>query len=177
MRVVLVTGPLGVGKSTLIEGLGRIYSRRKAAVLDGDALSMTYPGGTSTGRLNLVEENLFSCAQNFRDWGAEYLFMAWIFARQGRLDHFVDRLVEQDIGVMVVSLCASTKARDDRLQKRDRAHNFDPDTQRWLELLHESTLKLKTDMLIDTSHMNAYEVMNHVADRLARWESRIPVHQ
>jgi dephospho-CoA kinase len=177
MRVVLVTGPLGVGKTTLIEGLGRAYARRKAAVLDGDALSMTFPGGMGNSRLDLVEENLLSCAMNFRDWGAEYLFTAWIFARQNRLDHFVDRLVAQDMPVMVVSLCVSPAARDARLAARDRAHNFDPATQEWLRLLQESTMRLKTDLQIDTSGLTAYEVMNRVTERLHRWDALVPAHQ
>ncbi len=162
---------MGVGKTTLIDGLARALSSKKTALLDGDAISLTYPGGAAADRLALVEDNLISCAENFRDWGADYLCTCWIFLAQRRLDHVVRRLEAKGIPALTVALYARPEQCAQRLAARTRPHTFDAAARRWLEEVADATVRLHTDVTLDTTTMSQYDVVSVLARHVRQWDA------
>lgn len=162
---------MGVGKTTLIDGLARALSRKKTAILDCDALSMTYPGGAVAERLQLVEDNLVACAQNFDRWGADYLCTCWVFLQQRRLDETVARLERNNIPTLTVALVAPPEICCERILRRQRTHNFDAAARRWLEEVADASTRLRTDIALDASAKTPYDLVTVTAEQVKRWDA------
>lgn len=120
MRMVLLIGPPGVGKTTVANYLSRQCPFQNV-VLDGDDLAMTNPGGTDRKRLDLIERNILHCAEGYRLWGAQYCFVSWIVAHQHRLDMMEKRFRAKGIHMRAVALDAPVNVLVDRMATRPQA--------------------------------------------------------
>ncbi len=90
--VLLITGPLGVGKTTVLDEVAeRLRAARVAfAAVDLDALSWAHPPapGDDQYRSALMFQNLASVWQNFRNAGAERLICARVVESRDELDRY-----------------------------------------------------------------------------------------
>lgn len=170
MRVVMLTGPLGVGKSSAIEGLSRVYQGVKNAQLDADYVAMTRPGGIDRGRLDMVEANIMACARNFRDWGAEILFTCWLFESQRRLNRFTYRMRTEGMPVCTVALTGSLEVLCERIAHRERPFVFSDANKHWLEVLNQRTRQLRGVHHVDTTHRQRHEVVDCIAAAVENWD-------
>lgn len=163
MRFVLVTGALGAGKTRVIHGIGRCFTENNA-VLDGDALSMTRPGGTDRDRLDLVEANLVACAENFAAWGAEYLFAAWVIEDEERLRRLADTVCARGWTFQAIALTASHEKLLERLHaRRDQPFEASDENVRWLTRLNGRIGKLPMCAQIDTTALSEARVIYEAA--------------
>lgn len=105
MNVVVITGAPGVGKSTLLPVLSQRCPGKHAWV-DGDDVVRTRPTDRDIDRLDLVQSNIASLADNFAAWGAEVFFAAWVFPSQERIERMTCLLRSAGHRVMVVGLIA-----------------------------------------------------------------------
>ena len=81
MRVALVTGTVGIGKSTVSFAVAESAAAHgvSAAFLDVDALSRLWPAPTGDPfRTDLIMTNLSSIVGNYQEAGAELLVLAWV---------------------------------------------------------------------------------------------------
>jgi hypothetical protein len=117
VRAVLVTGPVGVGKTAVAAELGEVLAERgvRAAVLDLDWLGWLprADGGVD----QLILRNLRAVRPNLESAGATHL----VLARSVRDPQFVAELAAElrDGGLAVARLTASASAIDARLRARD----------------------------------------------------------
>ncbi|HYN32470.1 MAG TPA: AAA family ATPase [Ilumatobacteraceae bacterium] len=125
MRIVLVTGTVGVGKSTTGYAVAeRAASQgRSAAFLDVDELSRLWPARAADPfNTDLILRNLASLVGNYADAGAELLVLAWVVQDTDALVR-----LEEAVGASVVAirLCASASTLEARLRQRHHGAEFD----------------------------------------------------
>ena len=118
VTTVLVTGTVGVGKTTVAEAVARAWAERGEQVgfVDLDGLSRLWPAPEDDPfRFRLIVANLASMVGNFRAVGAERLVLA--VAVEGRDEVHT---LEEAVGgpIRVVRLVASTEVVAERLRQR-----------------------------------------------------------
>jgi adenylylsulfate kinase len=119
-RVILVTGTVGVGKTSVLVEIGDLLATRDEAyaLVDLDWLAWLRPDpGRGTTVQDVLVENLRHVAATFRDAGVERLALARAVRRGDELD-----VIRQAVGASefsVVRLVASPGAIERRLRGRD----------------------------------------------------------
>ncbi len=118
--VLLITGPLGVGKTTVLDAVAerlRAVSVPFAAV-DLDALAWASPPGPGDDpyRTNLMFQNLASVWHNFRASGASHLICAHVIESRDELERY--RAAIPDAVITIVRLRASDEIVQQRLSRR-----------------------------------------------------------
>lgn len=125
MRIALVTGTVGVGKSTTGYAVAERSAShgRSAAFLDVDELSRLWPVRADDPFNNdLILRNLASLVGNYADAGAELLVLAWVVQDNDalvRLDEAVGT------SVFAVRLVAPAPTIEARLRQRHRGAESD----------------------------------------------------
>ena len=125
VRVVLVTGTVGVGKSTVGHALAERAAQREvsAAFLDVDELSRLWPAPAGDPfRTGLILTNLRAITGNYEAAGASLLVLAWAIQDAEDLTR-----LEAAVGapVMAIRLCAPAAVIDERLQQRHQGAESD----------------------------------------------------
>ena len=127
MIVIVVTGAPAVGKTTLLPVLADMLGE-KGAFLDGDAVGRTRPLTRTIERLNLIQDNICSCADNFAAWGARYLVTCFVFPSHERLGRITARLRAAGHTTIVVALVASDEEMIARIRQKADDHGQDPES-------------------------------------------------
>ena len=167
MRVALVTGTVGVGKSTVGFAVAESAAAYgvSTAFLDVDALSRLWPAPAGDPfRTELILTNLSSIVGNYEAAGAELLVLAWVITEAGDLAD-LETAVGSSVGA--VRLVAPRAVVETRLRKRH--HGPEADGLAWhlrrgpeLASIQDNGLNLPT---IDASGAVA-EIAAAVLDRL-----------
>jgi predicted kinase len=166
LRMVMLIGPPGVGKTTVAESLSRQCPLQNV-VLDGDSLAHTWPGGMDRKRLDLIERNLLHCAEGYRIWGAQYCFCSWVVAHQQRLDMLGRRMRAKGIHLRVIALDAPVGILVDRMMARPQPR-FAPTDENidYLSSLSKRIRNLHHCELVDTTGKHFSSVANDIAERI-----------
>lgn len=163
LRMVLLNGPPGVAKTTVSNQPARQCPYQNA-VLDGDDLVMTYPGGIDRKRLDLIERNIVHCAEGYRQWGAQYCFCSWIVAQQHRLDMLEKKLRAQKVHVRFMALDAPIDVLVDRMMNRsDTRFAATGDNSAYLSGLRKRIRHLGHCQILDTTGRHFTDVANAAA--------------
>ncbi len=167
MRVALVTGTVGVGKSTVGFAVAESAAAHgvSTAFLDVDALSRLWPAPAGDPfRTELILTNLSSIVGNYEAAGAELLVLAWVITESGDLAD-LETAVGSSVGA--VRLVAPGAVVESRL--RTRHQGTEADGLAWhlrrgpeLASIQDNGLNLAT---IDASGAVA-EITAAVLDRL-----------
>lgn len=125
MRIALVTGTVGIGKSATGFAVAERAAAqgRSAAFLDVDELPRLWPAPEGDPFNNeLILGNLASLVGNYAAAGAELLVLSWVVQSTDAL-----RRLEEAVGTTVVAvrLCAPASIVEARLRKRHQGAEFD----------------------------------------------------
>jgi predicted kinase len=163
LRMVLLIGPPGVGKTTVAANLSRQCPHQNA-FLDGDDLAMTFPGGTDRKRLDLIERNIVHCADGYREWGAQYCFCSWIVAHQHRLDMLEKKMRARKVHLRFIALDAPVDVLVDRMMNRSDTR-FSPTGENlaYLSGLRKRIRNLEHCEVLDTTGRHFTDVSNEAA--------------
>jgi adenylylsulfate kinase len=128
-RALLVTGPVGVGKTTVAEAVGGLLAGAAIphAVIDLDWLACCWPSAADD-RFNLTMQlrNLRSVARNYLDAGADRLVLAGVVESRAGRERYAEAV---GVDLAVCRLSADLAVVRQRLVRRYAGG--DDDSLRW----------------------------------------------
>jgi hypothetical protein len=168
---LLLTGTVGVGKTTTAAAVGQVLAARGVphAVIDLDELRRAWPAPTGDPFQQKLElENLRAVAATYRRRGARRLVLA------GVLERAADRARYQDAVGAALTVCRLRVALPTVRARLERRHGDDDEARRWhlhrsgeLEaVLAEAGVE---DHLVDVDGMDAPAVARAVL-RATGWD-------
>jgi broad-specificity NMP kinase len=165
---ILVTGPVGVGKSTLIEEMGRLLRDADVphATVDFDQLTACYPRlpdddgwGTNLGLINLA-----SLWRNYAARGADRLLLARVIEDRKELDGY--RAAVPGAEITVVRLRASLATLEERIRRRGEGRGMEWHLKRAVELAPLMDAQYVEDFVVETEGRAPRELALEVLRRV-----------
>lgn len=170
--VVIITGPVGVGKTTTAEALGDLLIEQDIphTMIDMDALTWTYPRPANdrfNGQLGL--RNLADVVRNARELGSSRLVVAGVIESRGDRDGY--RAAIPGAAVTVVRLVAPIERIRERIMSRSAGGAGSEASVVWerdraAELIAIMDAADAADVLIDTTDRKPKDVAREIATRL-----------
>lgn len=165
---ILVTGPVGVGKTTLAETMGRLLRDAEVphATVDFDQLTACYPrlpddDGWGT---NLGLTNLAVLWRNYAARGADRLLLARVIEDRKELDGY--RAAVPGAEITVVRLRAPVATLHERIRRRGEGRGMDWHLNRAVELAPLMDSQHVEDFVIETEERTPGELALEVLRRV-----------
>ena len=169
---IIVTGPVGVGKSTVAEAMGYLLLAAKIphANVDFDQLTACYPRPADDDqwgtRLGLA--NLAAMWMNYQRSGARRLIIARVVESRADLDGYRDVIPGADI--LLVRLRAAPKTLVARVRQRGPWRDLEWHLNRAVELAAQMDAQRVEDMLVETEDRDPTTIARDILHR-AGWLS------
>jgi adenylylsulfate kinase len=171
---LIVTGPVGVGKTTVADEMGYALRDGKVphATVDFDRLSACYPRPADDDRWGnrIGLTNLAAVWNNYQVAGARRLLIACVIEKPSDLDGFREAVAGADI--LVARLRATPKTLQARVRKRSHGTGMEWDLNRTVELAALMDAHPVEDMLVDTEDRDPPTIARDILLR-AGW---LPTH-
>jgi chloramphenicol 3-O-phosphotransferase len=167
MRVVIVTGPCGAGKTSTIWRLGEILAEREIphAVIDVDDVRYFHPAPPDDPfNSRLALRNVAAMAANFREAGARCLLLADVIEHGEFAAAYASAIPGAD--VCVVRLDVPLDVLIARLEAREGAATIDWYRNRARELQGIMESRQIGDLVIDVGTHSIDTVAREIATRL-----------
>jgi adenylylsulfate kinase-like enzyme len=170
--VVVITGPVGVGKTTVAYEVSALLGRAAVAhaLVDLDGLRSCYPAPAGD-RFNtaLGLRNLAVVWANFRAAGAGRLILVDVVESRDQLDEY--RTAVPGAAIVVVRLRAAVGALAERVRRREAGAGLDWHLDRAAELAAQMERDRVEDLVVETDERAAVEVAREVMERIGWWDS------
>jgi adenylylsulfate kinase-like enzyme len=116
--VLLVSGTVGVGKSTILDAIHELLSRAEVphGCVDADALALSWPRRGDFNQVAVLE-NVASLWRNARRVGAQRFVIATVVERREELDAYRHAIPHAEL--VLVQLTAPEAVRVARLRRRE----------------------------------------------------------
>lgn len=167
---IIVTGPVGVGKTTVAEEMGShlLDARVPHATVDFDQLTACYPRPADDDRwgTKLGLTNLAGLWKNYERSGARRLLIARVLESRSELDGFREAVPGADI--VVVRLRAAPETLQSRVRKRGPGRGMEWHLHRAVELAPLMDTQQVEDLLIETDGRDAMNIARDILVRV-RW--------
>lgn len=148
---MIVTGPVGVGKTTVASGVSELLEQARIAhaYVDIDALRWHYPRRPDDRfSTRLAMKNLAAIWINFQDYGATSLVVSDVIETRSELDRYRAAIPGADI--FVIRLTASLRTLQERLKGRELGPGLEWHLQRAPELSAIMERNTVEDLLVST---------------------------
>ena len=167
--VLLVTGPVGAGKTSVIEEIfDQLAARGVAhAVVDVDAVAMCWPSGAGD-RFNqrMAIRNLAAVWRNYAAGGADRLVLARVLESRAELEDYRAAIPGADI--RVCRLAASLPALRERVARRETGSSYESLVRRAAELAASMERSDVADFVVGTTGRTVRQAASEVL-RKAGW--------
>jgi hypothetical protein len=176
LPTLLITGPGGVGKTTVAFEMSRHLQAAGIghALLDMDELDRIFPAPPGDPhKTHLTRRNLAAVWANLSEAGARRLILTMVAAS---LDYELPHIRQAipDACITVVRLRASERELLERVRLREVGSGYDFQAPRTIEQAHLMAREPTEDrLLIDTSGRSVVEVAREILDR-AGWMHPAP---
>lgn len=170
MRVptILVTGPVGVGKTTLIDAMSGLLrdARVRHATVDFDQMTACYPRSPhdDVWGTNLGLANLAALWRNYSALGADRLLLARVIENRRQLDGF--RHAVPGAEIVVVRLRASPRTLQERVRHRGEARGIEWHLDRAVELAPLMDEQRVEDFVVETEGRQPVELARETLRRV-----------
>lgn len=155
MKVIVLNSAPGVGKTTLLKQIEMVL-KKNFAILDGDDVGRLVPLSLSIEWLDLIQENIVSCAINYRNFGADFLIVSFVFPSENRLHRLTNLLACANIKILcIISLYCDEVELGKRIQKRNTTRIMN--VERAINC-NRQIKQLESDFLIDTTEKTPEEI-------------------
>jgi len=172
--VLIITGPVGVGKTTVA---GEVSEQLAAvgvahALVDIDSLRYCYPRPADDRfQIQLAMRNLASLWPNFRAAGATHLVAADVIESRAQLRRFETAI--PGARITVVRLRASVEVLAQRVAQRELGSGRDWHLRRAAELAAQMERDAVEDLLVETDGRVIAEIARDIVLRIS-WISSSP---
>lgn len=158
MNYIIINGAPGVGKSSLLNLLQDNLESRYA-LIDGDDLARTVPLVNNTEWLNLMQDNIAACSENFKEYGTKNIIISFVFPTRERLNRLKNLLKSKNDNFLHIVL----NCEDDALRKRIKIR----DKQRLLNIedaliCNHKINELESDYFVDTTDISSKLVLSEI---------------
>lgn len=169
---IIVTGPVGVGKSTVAEVMGYLLLAANVphANVDFDQLRACYPRPADDDRwgTRLGLANLAAMWLNYQRSGARRLIVAAVVESRAELEGYRDAIPDADI--RIVRLRATRETLEARVRQRGPWRDLEWHLNRTVELAAHMDAQPVEDMLVETEDRDPTTIARDILDR-AGWLS------
>ena len=157
LEAIIITAAPGIGKTTVFPILAETLPE-KSALLDGDSVGCLLPFSLSLEWLDLVQDNIAACAENFAGCGIRYFVTCFCFPSQERLDRLTGLLSNLGYQVHRIALIADDSSLLER--NRQRGGCDVRDTAEFAETLrcNKAIKELEGVTSIDTTNISPEHV-------------------
>lgn len=167
VRVLVITGPVGVGKTSVAIAIGEELKQRDEphAVIDADWLRWATPiPPDDPFNSGLGFRNLAAVATNFRAAGARWLIVADIV--EGEAERAAYRDAIPDAALIIVRLRAPVEVIHGRLDGRETGHGLVWHKDRAIELSALMDERAVEDLLVETANRPVEAIAREVLARI-----------
>ncbi|MCA9836408.1 MAG: AAA family ATPase [Trueperaceae bacterium] len=168
LPVIVITGPVGVGKSTVARALSEKLEHQNIshALIDMDWLRWLYPAKPEDRfRVKLGHKNLACLAENYRAEGAKLLLLADVLESSEDYRAYLEAIPAARL--TVVRLKADIATIHKRLRDRESAETLSWYKARALELSDLMEARQIGDMVVDSADMTASQISEVVWQNLS----------
>ncbi len=165
-NIYIISGPCGVGKSTITKGLAR--KLEKTVLVEGDLITAMFAGEEQPPweeKLTIVWQNLSSLTKNFLGNGYDVVID---YVVEDELEWFCKELHQAglDVTLHYFVLRAAPEALVERITKRGDTDMI----PRSLELLHQlENNKENAPHLYDTTNKDPNAIIEEIANNITRY--------
>lgn len=163
LDAIIITAAPGIGKTTIFSNLAEKLPG-KSALLDGDDVGHLIPFSLSQEWLNLVQDNIAACAENFARCGIRYFVTCFCLPSQERLDRLVGLLSNLRYQVHIIALIADDNSLLERNRQRGGCDVRDADEFAETIRCNRAIKELEGVTFIDTTNMN----LEHIGEKIAQ---------
>ena len=164
--VLVITGPIGVGKTTVASEVSEQLDNTKVAhaFVDIDSLRWCYPRPLHDPfRIELAMKNLAAVWKNFQALGAERLVLADIIETRNHLDYY--RKAVPGAEILVVRLHATLSTLTEHIQQREVGSASNRHLQRAAELTAIMEHNSVEDMLVNIEGKTVETIAQEILTR------------
>lgn len=161
--ILIITGPVGAGKTSAAEAVFDLLSARKipCAVIDFDWLTAAYPAPVDD-RFNfrLGIKNLSSIIPNYLSLGIKLFIIPTVIESKDEIETFKELIKGTDI--FVIRLNAEPATLHKRLDKREIGNLLDWHKKRAIELIDLFENKQLENKIIDTENKSIESIAKEI---------------
>jgi len=161
--ILIITGPVGAGKTTIAESLFDLLSENKTpcAVIDFDWLTAAYPPPLND-RFNfyLGIANLRSILPNYLSMGIKIFIIPTVVESKEEIEKFKELINETDI--FVIRLSGELATLHKRLDKRETGKMLNWHKKRAKELIDLFADKQLENIIVDTENKSIDSITEEV---------------
>lgn len=166
MNAIIINAAPGVGKSTLLQLLEDKLSEGYA-VIDGDDVGRIIPLVNTVDWLNLMQDNIISCAKNYKKYNIKTLIISFVFPTKEQLQRLSNLLEDEGCFVYHITLICDLN----ELEKRIKIRN----TQKLISIpraleLNNKIKELKSNYSVDTTNRSPEEVADTICEKIVKIE-------
>jgi HSP20 family molecular chaperone IbpA len=172
--VLVVTGPVGVGKTSVASELSELLDQAGVAhaLVDVDSLRWCYPRRPDDPfRVKLAMKNLAAIWLNFQAAGADRLVLVDVIESRAELSRIAAAVPGAD--VRVVRLRATAETLTARVRQRELGLGRDRHLRRMAELARRMDSGAVEEILVETDGRSVSAIANEIVNRIG-WLA--PVH-
>ena len=159
MKVIILNGPMGVGKTTV----GKLIAEKQpgTAFIDGDWCMDLHPFVGNRETKEMAVDNILHMIGNYQKCSAcRMAVLVWLMDDRWVLDRILEGLAVMEAEVQYVTLACSRESLI-RRWKEDRRCEWR--TDHWLEISLASLSRFaEMDHQIDTSELSAEEIADRI---------------
>lgn len=152
--VFIINSAPGIGKSTLLSKLHALLPDN-FAILDGDDIGRVTPYTNSIEWLNLIQDNMVVCCNNFRTYGKSNMILSFVFPSEERINRLKDRLNDFNFSSCHIKLTCDNEVQKERLMTRNSQKMISIEKA---ILINKQMHLMNSDFTVDTTLATPQEI-------------------